>query len=554
MSKLQIKCPSCGQPFQVDDRFKGKTVECGACDYRFKVSDTLDPVEVVEKKEEKPADEPEEEVEKQYPGEKKSDLKGFKSSLPKQAPPANVTETAYKRTGDVDVILPLSPKHIVCIYAGLAAFLIGFLIFMTGGKSGGFLEDVVNEDRLAIAGVLAGLGFVLLVYGAKKHRILAFLGGAGLAAGLCYMPTVFPETFSPEGFQPLTLEKDDDNADPEKKPEDQNAPPKDVDPATLDDEAYKAAIGYSVMELALERGNADTTYGIALVNYKKSNKSSISNYIRHISLNRITAPLVYDDSGRKVGNTPVALVVASNLPASLNDTKSLLSRIGEIKNVRTDLRVIEIEVDQTHLYPANTEVLRDDTKREYYQACLNDLKHLDPRRQRDAVTRLLTAPEQFHAADISKALAELLSRSDLTFKNDVLQALNRWAKPEHEIDSLVLGYANTLKEIEKPIPMELMQFLVGKEVAGADDILSYAWLASPTKWQAIMIDSPSIGERAITKALAKAEDHHLKSAATVLEEIGSKDVIPLLEKAMTGKSEEVQKSLKATIDAIKNKP
>ena len=37
MEKIQIKCSSCGQKFEVSGSYRNRTVECGACDHRFKV-------------------------------------------------------------------------------------------------------------------------------------------------------------------------------------------------------------------------------------------------------------------------------------------------------------------------------------------------------------------------------------------------------------------------------------------------------------------------------------------------------------------------------------
>ena len=40
-SLLLIRCPSCGQRFKVGEDFRGRSVECGGCEHRFRIQDEV---------------------------------------------------------------------------------------------------------------------------------------------------------------------------------------------------------------------------------------------------------------------------------------------------------------------------------------------------------------------------------------------------------------------------------------------------------------------------------------------------------------------------------
>ncbi len=38
---LIIRCPMCGQRFKVAEDLRGRTVECGGCEHRFRINDDV---------------------------------------------------------------------------------------------------------------------------------------------------------------------------------------------------------------------------------------------------------------------------------------------------------------------------------------------------------------------------------------------------------------------------------------------------------------------------------------------------------------------------------
>ena len=177
MEKIQIQCTACKQKFEVTESYKGKMVECGACDHRFKVSG----VAIISKKK------------RFYPGEKaQKNADHFAKAPVTQEALQDNTQTSYAPKIDAARVTPLNPVRKLCIGIGVFLLLLTIGIFVAGGKKGGFLQDIHTDKRLIIAGFITAFGVTLIMYGAKARRTKAFLFCLLLGGGLMAMPYVFP--------------------------------------------------------------------------------------------------------------------------------------------------------------------------------------------------------------------------------------------------------------------------------------------------------------------------------------------------------------------------
>jgi len=542
--KVNIQCPECSQRFFVDEVYVNKMVECGSCDHRFKVTQStiVPPPSAIGQQSKQ---DPQPSREKIYPGEKQEKLKQFKSSLKRQEAPASFTSTTYKkRKGDVTSILPASPAQVIAVWAGLFIFAIGFVIFITQGKEGRGLQDVTNQSRFIIAGIPAFVGFILIIYGAKKNRVLGVITALLFAAGLMYMPIVYPETITPIGqYSDKEIEVNGS------------------DTATNDESGEKSGAESDVKnylgeeyidELYVKVPDKDHA-GIILVGSTPEYRLALNNYIASISMNRLIPPRLIKD-GIYVEGVKADLYLVREVSYSGEVLQKKLTRIGDVKQILKDGKLFIINVDGRNMPPRNAGDYDDPNTEKFYQACLRDLYHLNPERQYDAVLKLSAAPKRFLEADISAGLGKLLLSDDRQYLNRTLTAFNLWAKPKHEVDKYPLELASKLTEKSEEIPEELMVYLVGRELAGSVNILALSWKKSPTKWQTLMVENPTISQDAILSQLPDVTPEQAKSAAYILERVGDKESLPKLRSLLSKSKGEITVMLKAAIDAIENKP
>ena len=140
---MRIKCPDCNQKFDVTEDFLGKTVECGSCDHRFKVTDA----EVVAEKK------------RFYPGEKKgAHLDNFGKSAATIDAPVRFQQASYQKPTSHDVVSPPHPGRIMAALAGILLMVFVILIFVFTADGDGGVGDMKTLNR-----------FVLVVFTANSR-------------------------------------------------------------------------------------------------------------------------------------------------------------------------------------------------------------------------------------------------------------------------------------------------------------------------------------------------------------------------------------------------
>jgi len=193
---MRIKCPECSQKFEVSEDFLGKTVECGACDKRFKVTDA----EIYTEKK------------RFYPGEKKNrHLDNFGKSAATLDAPVAFQQAHYQKVGNADVVNPTGPGRILAVFAGALLMIVVIVVFLLVGGPEGSLREMETLNRFILVGFTALVGGGLLCYGTFYNRKVGWLVALVLCVALLVLPVVFPgnpaETTLSDDFQNIESEE-----------------------------------------------------------------------------------------------------------------------------------------------------------------------------------------------------------------------------------------------------------------------------------------------------------------------------------------------------------
>lgn len=543
MEKIQIICTSCGQKFAVSESYKGRMVECGGCDHRFKVEGAA----IARQKK------------KFYPGERAA----LNSESFAKVESDSVTSTenknelgfqpaSYQKNVSADYAQPPSNKRTFAIIAGVILISLFILIFMLGSQPDGMLKDMDEQKRILLAGFIAILGSGLIIGGARhkfKGIVLALVLGGSLAA----LPFVFHIEPTPSSQAGLnsgsdTISKTDDSKIANKERQ-----------AKIDQ--YKESIGYGRVEA--KRLESETPQNIKALVIKDmgSHTDTINNYLKY-ELNLDTPPSIYntglelaeeDGSIRRVN----LLIIDSDVSDEklIEMTKKFGTPVA-MDDMRTDLQVIEVQLKEELLQNTSTKVLTDETHAEFFSANYLELSHISHDRQMKAITRLSNVKSSLgRRADIAARLGDMINVKDKRRSIEVIRALKLWALPEYKLDKKIVAYANAHPIDTVNLKPAVMEYLVEKKVAGISGILEKQWLNDNGHlvWDDLIQKAGGEGETAIINALPKADSAHLKSAAAILSKIGTSRSIPALTTAIQRAKSGDAKYLKASIDEIKSR-
>jgi len=425
--------------------------------------------------------------------------------------------------------------------------ILGFVaLFLLGSKNAGSLENLDHTKRFILAIFIALTGSLLIIIGVRnkvKGGLISLILGGSLAA----MPFIFPTQLTANNST-------------------SNTQAIDSTPSTLTDEItesngfaerleeYKSGIGFEIIEKLRKESPPERIKAIILLENKIQYLDSILPYLEY-NLNLSSAPVTYT-YGREIDGKPVTLLTMSS-DTSFDELFELTKKFGEpleMNDIRSTLKVIEVKVNQEALTPPPEGVSTDPLHPEYFNINYLELESIDRVRQLDAAKRLQSGEYLGRQSDISKLLASLLSTKDHELSSQCIATLNNWTRPEYKTDEQVLKYA---KEIMGTTHMtrSVMDYLVDKKVPGATEIFAKQWQTSRggLLWASYLIQANSMGEEAIIQSLPKVGDSHYKSAASILNKVGTSRSIPSLNNAISKANTENKKYLKAVIDEIKSR-
>jgi hypothetical protein len=515
--QIQIRCPKCSQRFRVGPELKGRMVECGACEFRFRVDD-----------------EAQVKNRKFYPGEKKDPTLNRYSRQPHTefAAASPVMEAHYAEAPDVERFEPTPIGKIIVGLVGGAVMAMTLLILITGATQHGLLGGVTTDRRLVIAGFAAVVGSLMIIYANPRARVkatfFALLGSLGLIA---------TPIFITEGSKALV------GGDPNTAV--LNPPTVTVDGRKKISD-LKAAVGYTPMETALlQAGQGGRVVGLWLNGLRDSNTEMVYAYLLRVSGASQQSHL-YPRMNQN------ALIVLINPKLSLEELALQCERMGEVNEIVPELHLIDVKVENERFAEQPITKLSDQQDGAFYQMNLIELLGIDIRRINSALLRLALADPVQSRDDIIKRMIELLDMSDREMLANICKALLVWSDGKDGAPEAAMKAAAARFETEKDLPIECVTFLVKWQQADAYPILEQLWLKEPTSWEEVYMKSGAPAEAGLIKHLTDGTNRHRMSAARILGRVGGNTAEEALRSALDGTTDlELKTSFTNAMEAIR---
>lgn len=498
---LLIRCPSCGQRFNVDEEYRGRLVECGECDHQFEINDAS----ILRGK-------------KFYPGERKDSLLENVHRVDKPIPQVKdaLHDFEYASQSATSATEPTSPLRALLGVLGVFVMIVTAAFLVMGAARGGVLDGVTTERRLIMAAFSGLLGLVLLIYANPKSRIAAIVVGVLLVSGLGSLPFFFTE-----GSTPIVANEDEivyDHADADEGDDDDE----------LTEEEVAQLVGLDPLEKEISRleneGSPLSAVGVWLRNYQISNRYLIRDYfVRETASNHQV-----NFYNRGVGST---LMVVSGIDKTPDQVALVASALGKVKNVYHGLKLVEVVVNNERFIPGPVEKLTDPDHPEYYLLNKIELECVDLDRVSSAVKRLSEAEPALFRKDISRRLIDLLRNDWVDFKDHICRALLVWAEESDlEAGKVALKEMKRILAQQQSIPEAMVALAVKQKADGLESILYAMWLENPSLWEKWLAKLGPSAEQMIIEKYAETSDVIRQSAIRVLGEIGGKARLELLEK------------------------
>ena len=526
--QLVIRCPSCGQRFKVGDNLQGRTVECGACEHRFRITEDV----IVRGK-------------KFYPGEKHDGrLMHFQRVPMSVSPPLVGIEAArYAAPPDPAIYEPASPQRIIAGIAGVLAMVLMALLLIFGARSGGALDGMLTSRRMMMAGFTGLLGIVLLLYANPRARFKALMAGLMMGGSLLSLPLFFTAGSAPLGSS-MAPQRDlfEEALADEGTPESESGTPE------LDE--LRQTIGTKPLDEEIQRlaaANDDRrAVGLWLRDMREQNRFIIMDYILRTTGADPESHLFPRGRGD-------FLLVVTGTRMTIDEMARVAEPLGSVERVMRELAVVEVKVNNSNFIEGAVEKLTDRKDPAFYDLNKRELDSIDLGRAERAVKRLAEAEPKVYRSDITSRLLALLAMPDLKFKGDVCRALAVWSPEPGPAGEAALRQANLLLARDETVPPDMISLALKEKTPGLAPVIHQLWEKTPNQWEQAYRGLGAAAETALLRRLPTAESPHRDSAVRILGSVGGPDSLPVLQSMLPADNPELAVLVEKTIEAIRKR-
>jgi hypothetical protein len=499
---LLIRCPSCSQRFKVAEDLREKTVECGACENRFRISDEV----IVRGR-------------KFYPGEHKDPALNRFQRVPLGAGTAMPGQQSvrYGELPDPAVLEPASPLRVLAGLVGGAGMAFMALLLMFGAGRGGMLDGMPFENRMVMAGFACVMGIGLLIYANPRARGKALIVSLLLSLGLLAIPFKFTA-----GSQPLGVNTASATTEPV-EPDAPENPPATEDEATV---ALRNRIGTNPLEKEINRlaseGSTKQAVGLWLRGLGEMNRILIRDYIFRTTNADPSSANYYP---RGDGDF---LMVITGAKQNLPELAEVVSLLGHIEKIHTDISVIEVRVKNENFTEGPIEKLTQKDDPAFYDLNKRELESIDLERVRRAVMRLSEAEPKVYRSDISRKLISLLVEQGIDFKGNICRALTTWSDQPGPASEAAIKALKELMENGTPVPQEIIALIVKEKNVAVIPFLDQLWFKDPTAWETLYGDLGPPIEATVLRYFPTSEGSIRHSIVRLLGRVGGQQSLQIL--------------------------
>ncbi len=513
-SLLLIRCPSCAQRFKVGEDLRERTVECGGCEHRFRITDEV----IVRGR-------------KFYPSETKSQgLNRFQRvPLPGAESVIGVQPVRYSKTPDPAILEPASPLRILAGGVGVSGMVLITMLLMFGNGHGGVLDGMPLESRLVMAGFVAFLGVVMLVYANPRARLKALAVGVILGGGLMAVPFFFTAgSGSPRSQQRVSGDEPSGAVTPEKS----------LEPAEVSaTQALRNRIGTSPLDAEIQRlaveGSSKQAAGLWLRGLSDSNRFRVRDYILRVTAADPASHFYPRDGGDY-------LLVVTGISKSLQELADLAAVLGQTEKIYPEISVVEVRVRNEVFVEGPIEKLSRKEDPAFYDLNKRELESIDLERVKRAVQRLAVAEPKIYRSDITRRLILLLAEEGLDFKGNICSALAIWSEHAGPASAAALNVLKKLIADNKAIPQEMIALIVKEKNTDVIPILDELWFKNPMPWESLYADLGPQIEATVIERFPQTSGTIRYSAVRILGRVGGADSLPVLSAALSSADPELR--------------
>jgi hypothetical protein len=494
-------------------------VECGACEFRFRVDDES----LVKQK-------------KFYPGERRDPhlVQYARKPHTEFAAPSHMHTAEYAVAPPAERFEPVSFGKVLVGIVGVAMMILTALVLILAGAQGAMLDGVTTDRRMIIAGFAAIVGAIMVIYANPQARVKAAIFAIMGALALVMVPMYFKEGSAPIS---RSLPSNDDTPD--------------VAPISTVQEKrdkLKEEVGYGPMETALaEAGGAHKVIGIWMKGLQESNSEIVERYLMRMS-GAGEASHLYPRTPRYY------LLVLVDPQIGFEEMASQCGRMGEVDQADTELQIISVVVDNKHFAERPMNKLTDKTDGAFYQFNLMEMEGMDIRRINEALVRISLAEPVQSRDDMINRMIDLLPMADKEMLTNLSKALLVWSDGKDGAPETAMKAAQVQYEKNRTLPVETVQFLTKWQQPSIYPILDKLWAQDQVEWEETYAKSGAPAEESIIKHLADGENRKRMSAARICARVGSQKAINALEAAIKINADlELQTSFRNAIEAIQKR-
>ena len=527
----QITCPKCSKRFPVSQDITGKTVECGQCDHRFKVTEE-DISEIRERV---------------YPGQHRGGdfLSRIGKAQSTQAPAQKVAAAPK-----VEAIMPSSVGQKMALALGLPTLILFILIFFFGTEKEGLFQGVPLIKRYILGAFISIIFGGLTIFGAKNWTIRAIFLVLLLSGGIFALISLREVHFAPE------IGTDDQL---QSQPVEVTAAP------VLDSDQIKTKVGYfgmerKINELIAQYGDTASAEKLVTGLFIESLATTEFHEIEDHLRDSLELPVTVGISRYKRGeNDRDSLIVISDHPVNFERFARLAANLGTITTY-PELRLINLEKSPdlfTKPSVANSKFMSDPNHVSFPTLNLQELSVLNRNRVETAITRLASYPAGNELRYEEEITAELLRHLDTKYDpiidQDLGQALIIWGKGNPiGIEKVEAKVKNRLSS-DTPISASWIDYLIQNKVETASVYLDQLWAKDPESWATLYSTVDSSAQNRLLFHLETAPLNLKTSAVRILHKIGTNKALAGLTIAAKSSDSELKILAQRAIEAIKSR-
>ncbi len=521
---LLIRCPGCGQRFRVGEDLRGKTVECGSCDLRFRITDAL----VVRGR-------------KFYPGEHRDPILDHLGRVPlvDAMKPLPVATIEYAPMTEVGFGEPVPPLRLIAGAVGGALLVLMGLLLIAGAERGGLLEGMSTAKRMVMAGFGAVTGTGLLAFAAGRFRAKGPFIGMAMGAVLMALPLIFTG-----GSTPLKAERNADASPRIEAPA--NAEGKAPDPGL---EELREKIGTAPLDAEIARlereGSSRKAHGLWLRGMREMHRLMVREYVIRAA-SAAPESHFYPRGGD-------FLMVVTGTDKSLEELAEVARAMGKVKQMYEPISVIEVEVNNSAFEERPVDALTNRGHPDFYAMNLEELKCIDLDRAEAAVKRIAEAPPREYRTDITVALIRLLRADWVPFKGEICRALAVWSERPGEAGDVALAELDRLEKVGGVIPYDAVSLVVKEGNPGVLPILHRLWVVNPTRWETLYMAMGPAAEAYLLPRFQTLDESLRRSAVRVLGRTGTEKCLSVLQAAAASAETELRVLIDQAVSAVRTR-